>query len=98
MFTLHNNYVERGATSVKPDRDGMRTIIPRPRSNPSKEEARRGYYHFCLFARETTEIICQAQDWDRQSSWPIQRGIAAPEGAIAPVEKGEFQTRLEIQI
>lgn len=93
MFTLHNNYVERAAVHVKPDQDGMHTLIPRPWANPSKEEAGRGYYHFCLFARETTEIISQAQDWERQSSRPIQRGIAAPEGAIAPVEKGEFQTR-----
>lgn len=93
MFTLHNKYVEGGAACVKPDRGGMCTIIPRPCANASKEEARKGYYHFCLFASETTEIISQAQDWDRQSSWPIQRETEGPEGAIAPVEKGEFQTR-----
>lgn len=96
-FTLHNNYVEKEAACVKPDRDGMWAVIPRPCASPSKEEARGGYYHFCLFAGETTEVICQAQDWERQSSRPIQRGIAAPEGALAPVEKGEFQTQWETQ-
>lgn len=40
----------------------MAFIIPRPCANPSKEEARRGYYPFSLFARETTEIISPAQD------------------------------------
>lgn len=83
-----------GAARVKPDGGGTHAIPARPCANPSEEEARRGYYRFCLFAGETTEIISQAQDWDRQSSRPIQRGIAAPEGAVAPVETGEFQTKM----
>lgn len=53
---------KRGAARVKPDGGGMHAILARPCANASEEEARRGYYHFCLFAGETTEIISQAQD------------------------------------
>lgn len=83
---LHNNRVERGAAR----RDDRRTIVP-SRSTRLWEDIT---VSVCLQEKKQKSFL-KLKDWIRQSSWPTQKGIAAPEGAKAPVTDEGFQARLK---
>lgn len=94
ILRLHN-CVKRGVARVKPERDGRCTIVSGPCANPSR--GKDITVSVCLQEKQKNSFL-KLKDRNRQSSRPIQRGIAAPEGAIAPEKNGEFQTSLGTQI